>query len=109
MSPLLRSGLAINQETICSHSPAKGSLWVRHQPSTVFSAPAPGTGCGALFDLLRVYALAHLGSLGQLGLSGASFALYFIAFDLVSMVVFSLTTTIRMLLGLIRPTQGGGR
>jgi len=35
--------------------------------------------------------------------------LYFIAFDLVSMVVFSLTTTIRMLLGLIRPTQGGGR
>src|SRR6266700_2909933 len=36
MSPLLPSGLAINQEKICSHSPSKGSLWVRRQPRTRF-------------------------------------------------------------------------
>lgn len=53
MSPLLRSGLATNQEVICSHSPSKGSLWVRRQPSTRFrrscsrykdSSPAAGSG-----------------------------------------------------------------
>src|SRR6266568_6685526 len=36
MSPLLRSGLAISQDRICSHSPSNGSLWVRRQPSTRF-------------------------------------------------------------------------
>ena len=36
MSPLLRSGLAISQDRICSHSPSKGSLWVLRQPSTRF-------------------------------------------------------------------------
>jgi hypothetical protein len=36
MSPLLLSGLAINQDRICSHSPSKGSLWVRRQPKTRF-------------------------------------------------------------------------
>ena len=46
------------------------------------------------YDLLRSYALAHIVGLGQLGFSGASFALYFITFDLVSMVVFSLTALI---------------
>ncbi len=48
-----RSGLATNQEKICSHSPSKGSLWVRRQPSTRFlrscswykvSSPAAGSG-----------------------------------------------------------------
>src|SRR6266567_4657700 len=48
MSPLLRSGLTTGQERICSHSPAKGSLWVRRQPGPVFSAPAFGTWSGAL-------------------------------------------------------------
>src|SRR5438105_10683760 len=36
MSPLLRSGLAISQDRICSHSPSKGALWVRRQPCTRF-------------------------------------------------------------------------
>jgi hypothetical protein len=36
MSPLLHSGLATNQDRICSHSPSKGSLWVRRQPKTRF-------------------------------------------------------------------------
>src|SRR5437588_9271171 len=36
MSPLLLSGLSTNQDRICSHSPSKGSLWVRRQPSTRF-------------------------------------------------------------------------
>jgi len=31
-----RSGLASTQEVICSHSPSKGSLWVRRQPRTRF-------------------------------------------------------------------------
>ena len=31
-----RSGLATNHDRICSHSPSKGSLWVRRQPSTRF-------------------------------------------------------------------------
>src|SRR6266581_7853318 len=53
MSPLLRSRLATNQDRICSHSPSKGSLWVRRQPSTRFlrscwrykdSSPAAGLG-----------------------------------------------------------------
>src|SRR5260370_24546170 len=53
MSPLLRAGLVANQEKICSHSPSKGSLWVRRQPSTRFlrscsrykvSSPAGGAG-----------------------------------------------------------------
>jgi hypothetical protein len=48
---LLRSGLATNQEMICSHSPAKGPLWVRRQPRKRFlrscsrykvSSPAAG-------------------------------------------------------------------
>src|SRR5437588_8969268 len=53
ISPPLRSGLAWSQEKICSHSPSKGSLWVRRQPSTRFlrscsrykvSSPAAGLG-----------------------------------------------------------------
>src|SRR5260370_15032425 len=36
MSHVLSSGLAISQERICSHSPSKGSLWVRRQPKTHF-------------------------------------------------------------------------
>lgn len=52
------------------------------------------TSIPSRFDLLRSYALAHLVGLGQLGLSGASFALYFIAFDLFSIVIFSLTALI---------------
>jgi hypothetical protein len=53
ISPPLRSGLAWSQEKICSHSPSKGSLWVRRQPRIRFlrscsryrvSSPAGGTG-----------------------------------------------------------------
>jgi hypothetical protein len=33
---LQRSGLACSQEKTCSHSPSKGSVWVRRQPSTRF-------------------------------------------------------------------------
>ena len=36
MSPLLRWGLAINEEVICSHSPTKGSFCMRRQPTTRF-------------------------------------------------------------------------
>jgi hypothetical protein len=36
MSPLLRSGLAVNQEMICSHSPSKGSFQVLRQPNSHF-------------------------------------------------------------------------
>src|SRR6266852_8994972 len=39
MSPLLRSGLATSQDMICSHSPSKGSFWMRHQPRTRFLLP----------------------------------------------------------------------
>ncbi len=48
-----RSGLATSQEKTCSHSPSKGSVWVRRQPSTRFlrscsryrlSSPAAGSG-----------------------------------------------------------------
>src|SRR5215470_2842045 len=31
-----RSGLVITQDIICSHSPSKGALWVRRQPSKRF-------------------------------------------------------------------------
>src|SRR5712691_4130084 len=57
MSPLLRSGLATNQERICSHSPSKGSLWVRRQPKTRFlrscsqyKVSSPAVGPGTLHD-----------------------------------------------------------
>src|SRR5437764_12804541 len=36
-SPLLRSGLAWSQEVISSHSPLKGSLWLRRQGIQVAS------------------------------------------------------------------------
>jgi hypothetical protein len=48
-----RSGLTISQDRTCSHSPSKGSLWVRRQPRTRFlrscsrykvSSPAVGSG-----------------------------------------------------------------
>src|SRR5258706_12075661 len=67
MAPLLRSGLATSQEVIYSHSPAKGSLWVRRQPSTRFLfscslyrvwSPAAGSGtflsAGAFSSLQEV-------------------------------------------------------
>ena len=39
-------GLASNQEMICSHSPAKGSLWVAAMPAPVFFALALGIRSG---------------------------------------------------------------
>src|SRR5437660_7727393 len=66
MSPLLRSGLAINQEKICSHSPSNGSLWVRRQPRTRFLRscsrykvwrPAAGSG---MLPSTEIFLVAHL-------------------------------------------------
>src|SRR5713226_6106127 len=61
MSPLLRSGLAISQDRICSHSPSKGSLWVRRQPRTRFLRScsrykvwSPAAGPGTLPSLGNV-------------------------------------------------------
>src|SRR5260370_40407603 len=48
MSPLLRSGLAISQDRICSHSPSKGPCGCASSLAPVFSAPALGTRSGAL-------------------------------------------------------------
>src|SRR2546428_8595503 len=65
MSPLLRSGLATNQERICSHSPSKGSLWVHRQPSTRFLRscsrykvwrPAAGSG---MLPSAEIFLVAH--------------------------------------------------
>src|SRR5207247_9309101 len=75
MSPLLRSGLATNQEKICSHSPSKGSLWVRRQPRTRFLrscprykvwSPAVGSG-GALPEEKRFRHRAFYGKDGEEG------------------------------------------
>src|SRR2546421_5352370 len=65
MSPLLRSGLATSQDRICSHSPSKGSLWVRRQPSTRFLRscsrykvwrPAAGSG---MLPSAEIFLVAH--------------------------------------------------
>jgi hypothetical protein len=52
-----RSGLATSQDRICSHSPSKGSLWVRRQPRMRFlcscswnSVWSPAAGSGTLLS-----------------------------------------------------------
>ncbi len=66
MSPLLRSGLAISQDRICSHSPSKGSLWVRRQPRTRFLRScsrykvwSPATASGLLSSTESIPVIQH--------------------------------------------------
>src|SRR6266566_8613974 len=74
MSPLLRSGLATIQEKICSHSPAKGSLWVRRQPSTRFlrscsrdKVSSPVVGAGTLSSTGKLPAIERSTEKTQMG------------------------------------------
>lgn len=61
-----RSGLASTQEVICSHSPSKGSFWVRRQPRTRFLLSCSryrvwivADGSGTLFSTRSVPAEQH--------------------------------------------------
>ena len=80
-----RSGLAISQEMICSHSPAKGSMWVRRQPRTRFlrfcsryRVWRPATGSGMLLLAGTFPAVQNSTEKTWMGTEGAFTSRFFI-------------------------------
>jgi hypothetical protein len=64
-----RSGLATSQEKTCSHSPSKGSVWVRRQP---ISAPSRTSACTFPRTRLSSFRLSTRGHLAHFAPSSGS-------------------------------------